>query len=302
MRDGLPDEELSHVVAGALVAWFEAHRRELPWRAEDRTPWGVLVSEFMLQQTPADRVLPAWTAWMARWPAPADLAADEPAEALRQWGRLGYPRRALNLHRTAGLLVERHGGAVPEDEAALLALPGVGAYTAAAVRAFAFGRRALVLDTNVRRVLARWAGGVERPPPALSSAERVRADRMIPQDDGMAAGLSIALMELGALVCTSARPGCRHCPLEGSCSWVRAGSPAHAGPPRRAQRYEGTDRQARGRILGVLRAHPGPVAREALEGAWPDAVQRERALHSLIVDGLVEPRAGDSFALPSSRG
>ena len=119
----------------------------------------MLVSEVMLQQTPVARVVPEWQAWMARWPTPAALADAEPGEVVRQWGRLGYPRRALNLHAAASAIVARHDGRVPEEESALRALPGVGEYTAAAVRAFAFGRRSVVLDTNVRRVLARAVGG-----------------------------------------------------------------------------------------------------------------------------------------------
>ncbi len=283
----------------ALQGWFAVHRRDLPWRSGDRTPWGVLVSEVMLQQTPVERVLPAWGAWLARWPAPADLAVAEPAEAVRQWSRLGYPRRALNLHRTAALLIDRHRGEVPEDEHALRALPGVGEYTAAAVRAFAFGRRAIVLDTNVRRVLSRVVAGEALPPPAVTAVERTRADGVLPNEGRAAADLSLALMELGALVCTATRPRCSQCPVQGSCAWVAAGQPPYSGPPRRVQRFEGTDRQARGRLLAVLRAHRDPVPREVLERAWADPAQRDRALHGLIADGLVEPRDADDFALPS---
>ena len=282
-----------------LADWFRSHARDLPWRGPDRTPWGVLVSEVMLQQTPVSRVVPAWWDWMARWPQPADLAREAPGEAVRQWDRLGYPRRALNLHACAVALVERHAGAVPEAEAELRALPGVGEYTAAAVRAFAFGRRSVVLDTNVRRVLARFGAGQELPAPSLTAAERARAEVWVPAGDAEAARWSVAIMELGALVCTAGSPRCTACPLAGSCSWLRAGRPAYDGPPRRVQRFAGTDRQVRGRIMAVLRQARGPVDRAAVEGAWSEPIQRERALDSLVADGLVELVGQDRFGLPS---
>ena len=289
-------------LADTVVPWFAAHRRDLPWRAADRTPWGVLVSEVMLQQTPVARVVPAWTEWMARWPRPAQLAGEPPGEAVRQWGRLGYPRRALNLHGAAAAIVEHHGGEVPREEAELRALPGVGEYTAAAVRAFAFGERSVVLDTNVRRVLARAVGGAEHPGPALSVAERARAAALVPADEARAAAWSAAVMELGALVCTATDPACPRCPLVGRCAWVLAGRPAYDGPVRRVQRFAGTDRQARGALMAVLRASHGPVARPDLEAAWRiDPVQRERALDGLVADGLVEPLGGDRFRLPGVR-
>jgi len=282
-----------------LAAWFEVHARDLPWRAADRTPWGVLVSEVMLQQTPVSRVVPAWEAWMRRWPEPADLAGETPGEAVRQWDRLGYPRRALRLHACAIALVDRHAGRVPESEADLLALPGVGEYTAAAVRAFAFGRRSVVLDTNVRRVLARFAGGQEQPAPSLTVAERSRAEEQVPEGDAEAALWSGAVMELGALVCTASSPRCSVCPLVGRCAWVRAGRPAHDGPVRRVQRFAGTDRQVRGLIMAVLRESEGAVGREVIDVVWADAIQRERALDGLVADGLVELVGDMEFGLPS---
>lgn len=285
-----------------VLAWFAANRRDLPWRADDRTPWGVLVSEVMLQQTPVARVVPAWTQWMQRWPAPADLAGEAPGEAVRQWGRLGYPRRALSLHAAAGAIVARHGGLVPQAEQELRALPGVGEYTAAAVRAFAFGRRSVVLDTNVRRVLARAVGAAEQPAAHLTAAERSRAAALVPADDAVAAQWSAAVMELGALVCTAASPGCGRCPLERTCAWVRSGRPAYAGPTRRPQPFAGTDRQARGALLAVLRERADPVPRGELDLAWTvDVQQRERALDGLVADGLVEPLEGDRFRLPAGR-
>ena len=281
-----------------LLAWYAATARDLPWRGPARTPWGVLVSEVMLQQTPVDRVVPAWHAWLERWPVPADLAADSPGEAVRQWGRLGYPRRALRLHAAAAACVERFEGQVPSAYDDLRSLPGVGDYTAAAVLAFAYGRRAVVLDTNVRRVLARVLGGAEHPRPSVTVEERRAADAVLPDDDATAAAWSVAVMELGALVCTSAAPRCEACPVRVSCAWVAAGRPPYDGPPRKVQAFAGTDRQVRGRLLAVLRESASPVAKAELDAVWDDAVQRERALDGLVADGLVDPLPDGRYALP----
>jgi A/G-specific adenine glycosylase len=269
------------------------------------SPWGVLVSEVMLQQTPAARVAPAWRAWLDRWPAPAALAADSPGEAVRAWGRLGYPRRALRLHAAAVACVERHGGDVPATVPELRALPGVGGYTAAAVAAFAFGHRHPVLDTNVRRVHARVLDGAGTARPNVTAAESRRAAALLPDDPARAAAWSVAVMELGALVCTARRPRCRDCPVAAGCAWRRAGQPgdpAHAGrPARRSQPYAGTDRQVRGLLLAVLRQAGArdAVPRSRLEPVWPDAAQRERALASLVADGLVEELTGERYRLPA---
>jgi A/G-specific adenine glycosylase len=287
-----------------VLAWFDANARDLPWRRPDRTPWGVLVSEIMLQQTPVVRVLPAWERWMRRWPAPADLAAEAPGEAIRMWERLGYPRRALRLHAAAVAVAERHGGEVPSSHADLLALPGVGAYTAAAVASFAFGARHAVLDTNVRRVFARVVTGTRHPATALTAAETALAERLLPDDVATAARWAVASMELGALVCTARAPRCETCPVAAMCRWRLDGCPQHVGPPRPGQAYEGTDRRVRGLLLAALRAAEAPLAMAALEAAAPDALlrdplQRSRALDSLVADGLVEPLDGDLFRLPT---
>ena len=213
-----------------VLAWYDAHARDLPWRRPGTTPWEVLVSEVMSQQTPVARVVPAWQEWMRRWPGPAELAQAPTAAVLRVWGRLGYPRRALRLIECARSVVEQHGGILPDDLDALLALPGVGEYTAGAVLAFAHGRRALVLDTNVRRVLARAVAGQALPAPSLNRAERERALGLLPDDDSTAAHWSVAVMELGALVCTAREPNCGVCPWEVSCAWLAAGRPADAVP------------------------------------------------------------------------
>jgi A/G-specific adenine glycosylase len=280
-----------------LLAWYDANARELPWRGEAATPWSVLVSEIMLQQTSVARVEPVHRKWLDRWPTPADLAASPSGEAVRAWGRLGYPRRALRLHAAATAIVELHGGEVPADYDDLRALPGVGDYTATAVACFGFGRRHAVLDTNVRRVLARVVTGVELPPVAPSAAERRLATDLLPESDPDAATWSIALMELGALVCTAARPRCGACPVADRCAWRAAGYPAYDGPPRKAQTWAGTDRQCRGRLLGVVRDAEGAVAAARLDLAWDDAGQRSRCLRSLLDDGLLV-ETPDGYALP----
>jgi A/G-specific adenine glycosylase len=258
----------------------------------------VLVSEVMLQQTPVARVLPVHDAWLARWGAPAGLAADSPGEAVRAWGRLGYPRRALRLHAAAATIVAEHGGEVPDDLAALRALPGVGEYTAAAVAAFAFGRRVAVLDTNVRRVLARVATGAAAPAVHLTRAERELAHHLLPAEPSTAARWSVSVMELGALVCTASAPRCDACPLASSCRWLAAGRPATTAP-RRVQPFAGTDRQVRGLLLGAVRDAGAPVPAHVLHLLWPDDEQRDRALASLLVDGLLQAVDGDRYRLPA---
>ena len=279
-----------------VLEWYDQHARDLPWRGAGATPWRVMVSEFMLQQTPVSRVLPVFEAWLQTWPTPAALAAAPSGEAVRAWGRLGYPRRALRLHAAATTIVAEHDGEVPSTYDELRALPGVGDYTASAIASFGFDGRHPVLDTNVRRVLARAVSGVELPAPNVSSGERALAVSLLPEDD--AATWGVAVMELGALVCTAVTPRCGACPIRARCAWERAGRPAYDGPPRRAQPWAGTDRMVRGRLMVVLREAEGSVARRRLDAVWPEPVQRERALQSLLDDGLVVSAADDRFALP----
>jgi A/G-specific adenine glycosylase len=279
-----------------IVSWYSGHARDLPWRRPGTSPWAILVSEIMLQQTPVARVRPAHAAWMARWPTPAALASATAADAVRQWDRLGYPRRALWLHGIARALVSEHGGEVPASAEVLATLPGIGPYTAAAVATFAFGQRHAVLDTNVRRVLTRLVTGAARPPAAPSAAERRLAQALLPADEAVAARWSVAVMELGALVCTASRPACPECPVAAGCAWRAAGQPPAA--RKAAQGYAGTDRQCRGALLAVLRSADGPVRPAALDAAWPDTGQRARALAALVADGLATRRADGMFALP----
>ena len=281
-----------------VLAWYDEHARVLPWREPSASAWSVLVSELMLQQTPVARVLPVHEAWLERWPTPSALAAESTGEAVRAWGRLGYPRRALRLHAAAVAIATEHDDVVPADLDALRALPGVGEYTAAAVATFAYGRRHVVLDTNVRRVLARVVGGTELPGASLTRAEREQAAALLPEDAPTAATWSVAVMELGALVCTAARPRCTACPVRERCAWLGAGRPPYDGPVRRAQTWAGTDRQCRGRLLALLREAEGSVPGHRLEQAWAPGPQRTRCLAGLVVDGLAVRLDDGSYALP----
>jgi A/G-specific adenine glycosylase len=294
----------STLLAETAIRWYDRNARDLPWREPGVGAWAVLVSEVMLQQTPVARVLPAWREWLARWPTPAALAAEPPAAAIRMWGRLGYPRRALRLHECARALVDRHDGRVPADVDDLLALPGIGAYTARAVATFAYGQRHPVVDTNVRRLVARAVAGEPDAGPATRTADLTAVARLLPVRPADAARASVAFMELGALVCTARAPRCDDCPLWQVCAWRRAGQRAQvtAGPSRRRQQYAGTDRQVRGLLLAVLRESAAPVAQARLDLVWPDATQRDRALAGLIADGLVAPATNDSYALPAAAG
>ncbi|HET6653332.1 MAG TPA: A/G-specific adenine glycosylase [Nocardioides sp.] len=281
-----------------VLPWYDEHARDLPWRDPSASPWAVMVSEFMLQQTPVSRVLPVYEQWLERWPRASGLAAEPAGEAVRAWGRLGYPRRALRLHAAATQIVRGHDGEVPASYDDLIALPGVGDYTAAAIASFAFGQRHVVLDTNVRRVLTRTLSGLEFPAATVTLAERELATTVLPGDAPTAARWSVAVMELGATVCAAASPRCASCPVADLCAWRGAGHPAYDGPPRRGQTYDGTDRQCRGRILALAREDHAPVHRSRIDSAWPAAEQRQRCLESLVRDGLLVPVGAEAYALP----
>jgi A/G-specific adenine glycosylase len=279
-----------------LIDWYDRSRRDLPWREPGVSAWQILVSEFMLQQTPVARVLPIWTDWVRRWPTPSATAAASAADVLRAWGKLGYPRRAKRLHECATVIARDHDDVVPADVDTLLTLPGIGGYTARAIACFAYRRPVPVVDTNVRRVVARAVHG--RADAGAPSATRDHADvaALLP-DDERAPTFSVALMELGALVCTARAPRCGLCPVA-RCAWREAGSPPAQGPARRVQTYAGTDRQVRGRLLDVLRGNDSPVTRAQLDVAWlTDTQQRDRALESLLADGLVTRTGDGRFAL-----
>lgn len=285
-------------LATDVVDWYHANRRDLPWRRDGFTAWGTLVSEFMLQQTPVTRVIPRLEEWLERWPTPAALAAVPSGEAVRAWKSLGYPRRALWLHAAAVAITERHGGVVPDDVTELLALPGIGDYTARAVAVFAYGERHPVVDTNIRRVIARAVDGQGEPGPPSARRDLAAMEALLPDDRPAAAAFNAGMMELGAIVCVARTPRCDECPLATSCSWRAAGYPAYDGPRKAVQKkYEGSDRQVRGLILAELRASHIPVTAAELDGVWPDAAQRDRALAGLLADGLaVEAQGG--YTLP----
>ncbi|MDU1587924.1 MAG: A/G-specific adenine glycosylase, partial [Cutibacterium avidum] len=249
----------------------------------------VLVSEVMSQQTPVTRVVGPWHEWMNRWPTPDDLAEEESGVAVATWGRLGYPRRALRLHACAVAIATEHDGIVPSSYDELIALPGIGDYTAAAVVSFAFGGRATVLDTNVRRVIARAESGIANCPASVTKAERVVADALVPGEEAEAAKWAVAAMELGALVCTARSPQCEICPISARCRWVADGKPDNA-PARRGQPWKGTDRQCRGVIMDVVRNSPHGVEVQLALSAWPEPDQASRCLESLLHDGLVHRR------------
>jgi A/G-specific adenine glycosylase len=289
----VPDRR-SMIDSGELLTWYAREQRDLPWRRKGVTAWQILVSEFMLQQTPVARVEPIWRDWVARWPTPSATAAASAADVLRAWGKLGYPRRAKRLHECAIEIAAEHGDEVPNDVDTLLTLPGIGSYTARAVACFAYDRRVPVVDTNVRRVVARAVHGRADSPASVRDLADVAA--LLPNDPD-APRFSAALMELGATVCTARSPRCGLCPLS-VCAWRSAGFPPATTPARRPQRYAGTDRQVRGRLLDVLRDNTTPVTRSQLDLAWlSDTAQRDRALDSLLTDGLVEQTPDGRFAL-----
>jgi A/G-specific adenine glycosylase len=288
---------MSSLVA-PLLAWYDRAARDLPWRRPDAGPWAVLVSEIMLQQTPVSRVLPAYDAWLTRWPTPSDLAAEPAGEAVRMWGRLGYPRRALHLHQCATIIRDEHDGVLPQDVEILEQLPGIGAYTARAIAAFAYGQRVPVVDTNVRRTVARAVDGRAAAGPPSTTRDHRAVEALLPNEPTRAARFSVALMELGALICTARSPRCDVCPIARDCAWRAAGYPAYDGPKLKPQKFEGTDRQVRGRLMAIVRESTEPVTRATLDTAWPEETQRERALASLLADGLITSHGNETYALP----
>ena len=245
-------------------------------------PYAVLTSEFMLQQTQAGRVVPAFQAFMERFPNVDELAASSGADVLRAWGRLGYPRRAVALHRAAQEIVARHGGVVPGDPAALRALPGVGPYTATAVASLAYGVPVAAVETNVRRVWSRVEHAAEPDEVAARVLGEAAAEWLDPRRP---ADWNQALMDLGREVCRP-RPRCDECPLRPWCAFATAGRIGGAAV-RRAPRFEGSLRQVRGRVLAALRERsPRTLARLSWETGEPAERVRD-AVRGLHRDGVV---------------
>ena len=276
-----------------IISWFESNKRDLPWR--NTTPWGVMVSEFMLQQTPVNRVLPKWNEWMQRWPTAADLALAPTAEVITAWGRLGYPRRALRLHESAKIIATEFNSKVPTSEHLLRTLPGVGEYTAAAITAFAYKESSLVLDVNIRRLFVRLFDGQESPTSSTSKTEKAVRKELIPKDGAHI--WAAATMELGALVCTARNPHCEMCPVANVCQWRKAGFPKST-TIRKTQTWHGSDRQCRGTILQALRENEW-LTEKLLKKLWHDDSQVEKALETLIADGLIHKKTKSSYSLPS---
>jgi A/G-specific adenine glycosylase len=267
-----------------VLAWFDENQRDLPWRKS--TAWGVMVSEFMLQQTPVKRVLPIWNEWMRRWPTPKDLSSAKKSDLLKAWGRLGYPRRALRLHEAATIIATQHNNQVPNTEAELRKLPGVGEYTAAAIMAFAHKEKSLVLDVNIRRLFARALDGQEYPPIHITNIERQARTELIPEE---ASTWAAATMELGALICTATKPLCEKCPIANQCLWRANGYPRSKNKKKPTQKWHGTDRQCRGTIIEHLRKNENSTTKN-LQTLWQDHSQLEKCLASLIRDDLIEKK------------
>ena len=297
MRPTFPDKHSTLIES--VLTWFGDARRPLPWRSDETTSWGILVSEFMCQQTQVDRVIPRWRLWLERWPSASDLADDDVADAIRMWERLGYPRRAAWLHASAVIIRDEHQGEVPKSSEQLRALPGVGEYTAAAVQAFAFGMPAVVLDTNVRRVIARTLNGEAQPRAHVTNTERAQAATLLEHD--RPAEWSAAVMEFGALVCKATQPRCEACPVADICRWRAAGFPPATFQTRQQATFAGSDRQARGQIMSILRSAQEPIATSAIESAWHDNDQVARALAGLLKDTLIEQTALGDYQLRGSR-
>ena len=275
-----------------ITQWFAKNKRELPWRTT--SPWGVMVSEFMLQQTPVARVLPKWNEWMARWPTPVELAKATPAQVITAWGRLGYPRRALRLHESAKIIARDFNNEVPESEEVLRSLPGIGDYTAAAISAFAFGANTLVMDVNIRRVLVRALDGKEYPTSSPTVRERESRLAILPSRN--ADNWAAATMELGALICTSKNPSCNNCPIISQCKWRKNGYP-QSELVRKSQDWHGTDRKCRGTIVQALRENES-LTLSAIKKLWPEESQVEKALETLLADHLIEEHSRSRFRLP----
>lgn len=287
--------------ATLLADWWRHSARDLPWRFGRTTPWGVLVSEVMSQQTQMIRVVPYWQAWMDTWPDAAALAGASTAEVITAWGRLGYPRRALRLRECACVVADEYGGELPRDYDRLVALPGVGDYTASAVISFAFGGRIAVVDTNVRRVLARVFTGVESLGGSATAAERALAAEVLPREAAASVVWNQSVMELGAVVCTAKAPACGDCPLAEVCVFLERGLPGLGERRTRPrQRFRGTDRQVRGIVLDALRRLPAGqlLPREQVETLWDDQVQLDACIASLDDDGLLEIADDGGLRLP----
>lgn len=275
-----------------LLAWADGQARDLPWR-HTRDPWAILVSEVMLQQTQVARVVPVWTAFLAQFPTATACANAPQAAVVTAWHGMGYNRRALNLHRCAIAVRDNHGGALPNDLAQLMALPGLGPYTARAVLVFAFEEPVGVVDVNAARVLARWAGE------SLDAKQTQRqADAAVPTEQPWR--WNQTMLDLGATICTKRNPKCVECPVSTECAWHGDGPDPAVHPPRQSP-FVGSDRQGRGRLVAALRQGPVSDRPEILADVmgWPNDPERARRVaDSLVNDGLAKwEQLSGSFCL-----
>lgn len=311
--------DTSHLerVQGRVMGWFRANGRDLPMRRPEVSAWGTVVFEVMSQQTPIPRVQPIWERWMERWPTPAALSQARSGDVLVAWDRLGYPSRALRLKECASYIVEQYEGEVPSHVDDLLKLPGIGPYTASAVSSFHYHQRLPVLDTNVRRVIGRIFTGQAVPPSSSPTRAEIKFSwQCLPEDAQESAEWNVSVMELGALVCTSRKPTCHACPVADLCTWKAFDCP----PPtvtRKSQGWKGSDRQARGQVMALLRrrhssgeegrSHAGDTPsslttyEELLEAASladGEETQAQRVINALVQDGLIRGNADTGFCLP----
>lgn len=271
-----------------LIRWFRANGRDLPWR-EDVTPWEVLMSEFMLQQTQVSRVIPYFEEFLRVFPTPSAMACVPKGKVVEMWGSLGYPRRALRLHQLATVLSTEYSDQVPDDYETLLSLAGIGDYTANAVLAFAFHKRSVVIDTNIRRVIARSHSGKEWPEKSLSRKERDAIAELVPKGHKTASVYSAAIMELGQVICIP-KPKCDECPIRSECNWVLKGKPK-GNKPNRTQAWHGTNRKCRGMILRAIREESS-VSMNILSKSWENREQLESCVEDLIREGFIKKSRG----------
>lgn len=312
-----PLRELATLTRDNVALFWHSCARDLPWRFGRTTPWGVLVCEVMSQQTQMSRVVPYWLTWMQTWPDAQSLAHATSAEIITAWGRLGYPRRALRLQSCAQVVATRYRNKLPCTYEELIALPGVGDYTASAILSFAYGKHIAVIDTNIRRVLMRAFTGTESHGGSTTQSDRELAAAVLPEDNHVTTATANAtnttnttctssvwnqaIMEIGATICTARSPQCTACPLQTWCRFKAAGFPGLGRHTRPQQHFAGTNRQVRGIILQALReAHKKQqvLQRCEINNLWSNQTQLGECIASLNHDSLITILPDGTLALP----
>ena len=278
-----------------VFLWWDSEKRDLPWRIS-RDPWAILVSEFMLQQTQASRVVEKYKTFLKRFPNPTTCANSTPGKVIELWSGLGYNRRAINLHRTAKIIAEKHKGTVPDELSLLLDLPGIGDYTARAILAFSFEKDVAVVDVNVKRVLSRLEGRTL----SMEEAQSI-ADQNLPTGEGWR--WNQAMIEIGATICTARKTKCDKCPLKETCTWTKnqaATDPAISVKSKKLETFEGSDRQGRGKLINALRNEPIMEKDAPQIFGWPNDHKRcKRVLEKLEKDGLIVIADSGKISLPN---